>query len=166
MQVAQIAECIFVFFPHTLREIRVIQMLIPRRLRHILQHRQPVLDRPLPVRRQLFPPGQNIILDVRLLLWRHLLPHASALAHLLLLLRWQLPETPLVLPQPHSFIRRQIPWTNCRVWRTVPSAKRTRRARRRPVCSWATRCNPLLPTTSRRPHSLRPSLWAILPLRP
>lgn len=135
MQVAQIAERAPVFFTHAPGEIRIVQVLVPRRLRHILQYRQPVLYRPLPVWRHLFPPWQNIISDVRLLLWRHLLPHASALAHLLLLLRWQLPETPLVLPQPLSFVRRQISWTNWRIWRPVSSAKRTRGAGGWPVCS-------------------------------
>jgi hypothetical protein len=123
MQVAQIAERALVFFTHAPREIRVVQVLVSRRLRHILQHPKPVLYCPLPVRRQLFPPRQNIIPDVRLLLWRHLLPHTGALAHILLLLRWQLPELSLVLLQPHSFIRRQIPWTNWRVRRPVSSAK-------------------------------------------
>ena len=75
-------------------------MLIARRLRHILQHRQPVLNRPLPVRRHLLPPGEHIIPDVRLLLRSHALPHFRAPPHVVLLLRRQLFEASLILLQP------------------------------------------------------------------
>ncbi len=105
MEMAQISKRGFIFFAHAARKVRIAQMLIARRLRHVLQHRQPVLDRPLPVRRHLLPPRKNIILDVRLLLWRHLLPHMRTLAHILLLLRRQLVEAPLILLQCLALLR-------------------------------------------------------------
>jgi hypothetical protein len=105
VQMAQIPKRGFIFLAHAAREVRIAQMLIARRLRHILQHRQPVLDRPLPVRRHLLPPGEHLILDVRLLLLSHALPHFGAPPHVVLLLRRQLFEASLILLQPLALFR-------------------------------------------------------------
>ena len=105
MQMAQISECGFIFLTHPLREVRIVQMLIARRLRHILQHREPVLDRSLALRRQLLPTGQHIVLDVRLLLRSHALPDFGAPAHVVLLRGRELVEAPLILLQPLTLFR-------------------------------------------------------------
>jgi hypothetical protein len=102
---AQIPQHLLVFFAHAARKVWIVQMLIARRLRHILQHPEPVLDRPLPVRRQLLPPGEHIILDVRLLLRSHALPHFGAPPHVVPLLRRQLLEASLILLQPLALFR-------------------------------------------------------------
>src|SRR5437667_7417474 len=65
MHVAQVAKQGFVFFAHAPREVRVTQMLIPRRLRHVLQDVQAALDRVPPRRRQLFPRRKHVVSDVR-----------------------------------------------------------------------------------------------------
>ena len=114
MHVAQIAQHGLIFFAHATRKIRVIQMLVPRRFRHVLQHTQSLPDRFLPIRRHLFPVRQNIVLDVGLLLgcqfspvllrildfllflWRQPVEFLLILQHLLLLLRSQILEAPCI----------------------------------------------------------------------
>ena len=105
MQMAPISECGFIFLAHAPREVRIVQMLIARRLRHILQHREPVLDRSLAIRRQLLPPGQHIVLHVRLLLRSHTLPDFGAPAHVVLLRGRELVEASLILLQPLTLFR-------------------------------------------------------------
>jgi hypothetical protein len=97
VQVAQITQHAFIFFAHAPSEIRVIQMLVSRGLRHILQYTQPLLNRPLPIRRKLLPLRQDIALNVVALLGRQLTPIGSGLSHLLLLSRWQLLKVLVVL---------------------------------------------------------------------
>jgi hypothetical protein len=70
---------------------------VARGLRHVLQHAQPLLNGPLPVRRQLLPPRQHVIFDVVSLPWRKLLPILSSSFHILLSLGRQLIELPLIL---------------------------------------------------------------------
>ena len=111
MLVTQIPQHLPVIFAHPAREVRIIQMSVARRLRHILQHAQPVLNGPLPVRRQLLPPGQHIIPNVTLLLRREPLPILCRSLHLLLLLRRQLVELSLIFRQPISLLRTHIPQT-------------------------------------------------------
>src|SRR5216684_6314557 len=55
MQMAQVPQHGPIFFAHSPREIRIVQMLIPRRLRHVLQYAETLSDGPPPVGRQLFP---------------------------------------------------------------------------------------------------------------
>lgn len=87
VQVAQVTQRRFVLCTHATRKIRIIQMLVARRLWHVLQHAEPLLNRALPVRRKLSPPRQHIIFDVIPLLRRQFLPRLRPVAHLLLLLR-------------------------------------------------------------------------------
>src|SRR5260370_38379900 len=81
VQMAQVAQRGFVFLAHAPREIRIIQMLIARRLRHVLEHAQSLLDRPLAVRRQLPPPRQDILLNVLALLRSKSAPPLRSLLH-------------------------------------------------------------------------------------
>ena len=106
MDMAQITKRGFIFLAHATRKVRIVQMLIARRLRHILQHCEPVLDRPLAIRRQLLPLGQHIVLDVHLLFRGHALPDFGAPAHIVLLLRRKLVEASLILLQPLTLFRR------------------------------------------------------------
>ena len=99
---AQIAQRSTVFFAHTPREVGVFQMLIARKLGHVLKHAQTLLNRFLSLWRQIAPVGQHFIFDVIALLRRHLLPDALAVAHILLLLRRQLPKALLILEHPLS----------------------------------------------------------------
>jgi hypothetical protein len=109
MQMAQISQRGAVLVAHPARKIRVIQPLIPRGFRHILQHSQPLLNR-LPAFRGHLPPlRQNIIGDVRALLRRHPSPHLRAIAKHLLLSWRKTPEALLILEHPLLFLRRHIP---------------------------------------------------------
>ena len=119
MHVAQFMQHGLVFFTHAARKIRIIQMLISRRLRHILQHAQPLPNRSLAVRGQLLPFRQHIIADVFALFRRHLLPDLRPIAQLLLLLRRQLIETPLILLQFLLLFGGQVLRTNHGVQRPV-----------------------------------------------
>ena len=100
VEMAQIAQRSTVFFAHTPREVGVFQMLIARKLGHVLKHAQTLLNRFLSLWRQIAPVGQHFIFDVIALLRRHLLPHVLAVAHVLLLLRRQLPKASLILKNP------------------------------------------------------------------
>jgi len=95
--VAQIPQHLPVFFAHSARKIRIAQMPVTRGLRHVLQHAQPLLNGTLPVRRQLLPLRQHVIPEMVSLLWRKLLPILSSSFHILLSLRRQLIELPLIL---------------------------------------------------------------------
>ena len=94
-------------------------MLIPRRLRHVLQDVQAALDRVPPRRRQLFPRRKHVVSDVILLLRRQLCPDASAFAHFLLLLRRKLPEPPLSLLKFLPLFGRKIAHAIVRLRRPV-----------------------------------------------
>jgi hypothetical protein len=102
VQMAQIAQRSAVFFAHTAREVRVVQVLVARKLRHVLQHAQTLFDGFLTLRRQITPGRQHVIFDVIPLLRRHLLPHSLAVTQVLLLLRRQLPKALLILKHPLS----------------------------------------------------------------
>src|SRR5882724_3435870 len=108
VQVAQIPQHGFVFVRHPAREIRIAQMLIPRRLRHVLQYTQTLLNRTLPLRRQLLPLRHHIVLDVILLFRRHPVPVPRALLHLLPLSGIQLLIILVVLQRSLFFLRAQI----------------------------------------------------------
>ena len=77
-------------------------MLIASELGHVLENAQTLLDGFLSLRRQIAPRWQHFIFNVIALLRRHLLPHALAVAHILLLLRRQLPKALLILEHPLS----------------------------------------------------------------
>jgi hypothetical protein len=100
-------------------------MPVARRFRHIPQHPQPVLDGPLPIRRQLLPLGQHIIPQVTLLIRREPLPILCRTFHILLFLRWQLVELSLIFRQAAPLLRTHIPQTLLHVrrgrgWRLLP----------------------------------------------
>jgi hypothetical protein len=97
VQMAQIAQQGAVFCAHTTRKVRVVQMLVARELRHILENAQTLLNGFLSLRRQSAPIRQHFIFNVIALLLRHLLPYPFAVAHVLLLLRRQLPKASLIL---------------------------------------------------------------------
>jgi hypothetical protein len=102
VQMAQIAQRSAVFFAHPPSEVGVSEMLIARKLRHVLKNTQALLNRFLPLRRQIAPGRQHLIFDVIALLGSHLLPHSLAVAQVLLLLRRQLPKASLILEHPLS----------------------------------------------------------------
>ena len=77
-------------------------MLIASELGHVLENAQTLLDSFLSLRRQIAPSRQHFIFNVIALLRRHLLPDALAVAHILLLLRRQLPKALLILEHPLS----------------------------------------------------------------
>jgi hypothetical protein len=100
-------------------------MAVARRFRHIPQHPQPVLDGPLPIRRQLLPLGQHIIPQVTLLIRREPLPILCRTFHILLFLRRQLVELSLIFRQAAPLLRTHIPQTLLHVrrgrgWRGLP----------------------------------------------
>lgn len=74
MQMAQIPQRGAILVAHSFGKPRIIQPLIPRPLRHILQNAQSLLYRLPPIRRHLPPTRQYIILDVFSLLSSHLRP--------------------------------------------------------------------------------------------
>ena len=108
VQVAQIAQHGLIFFTHASREIRIIQMLVARGLRHILQYAQTLLNGTLSVRRKLLPLRQHVVFDVVLLFRRQLVPIGSRLSHLLLLSRRQLLKVLVVLQNFLLLLPRQI----------------------------------------------------------
>jgi len=93
---AQIPQHLPVFFAHPAREARIVQVPVARGLRHILQHAEPLLNGSLPVPGQLLPLWQHVIPNVVSLPWRKLLPILSSSFHILLSLRRQLIELPLI----------------------------------------------------------------------
>src|SRR5882724_7934153 len=119
MQVAQISQRRSIFIVHPAREVRIVQPLVARPFRHILQRPQSLLNRLLALRRHLPPSRQHIIAHVVLLLRRHLFPDSRSLAQLLLLLWRKLPESPFILLQSPPFCRRVFTRTPRRIRRAV-----------------------------------------------
>src|SRR5216683_4898528 len=133
---AQISQHLPVFFAHSARKVWIVQVPVARGLRHVLQDAQPLLNRPLPVRRQLLPLRHHVIFDVVSLLGRKLLPILSSSFHILLSLRRQLIELPLIVRQAATLLRSHIPPTFLHI--------RWRRCRRLPIgILW-----PIVPVTS------------------
>src|SRR5438477_4497711 len=108
VQVAQITQHGLVFFAHAPREIRVVQVLVPRRFRHILQHTQPLLNRPLPVRRKLLPLRRQIIPNVIFLFRRQPAKYFLALFDFLSVSRRKVPLLVIVLDDLSLFLRTQL----------------------------------------------------------
>src|SRR5271169_743203 len=71
VRVAQILQHGLLILAHSLRKVRIVQPLIPRRFRHVLQHAQLLLHYLLAVPRHLLPLRQHVVLDVVSLLGRH-----------------------------------------------------------------------------------------------
>ncbi len=110
MHMAQIAQRSAIFWTHTASKVRVVQMLVARVLRHVLEHAQTLLDGFLSLWRQSAPARQHFIFNVIALLRRHLLPHPLTVAHVLLLLRRQLAKASLILKHPLSFFGAEALW--------------------------------------------------------
>src|SRR6266849_9870390 len=187
MQVAQIPQRRSIVIAHPAREVRIVQPLVARRFRHILQHAQSLLNRLPALRRHLPPSGQHIIAHVVALRRRHLLPDLRSLAQLLLLLWRKLLESSFILLKSPPFFRREFSRTPRRTRRTVPIKIRpligfpshirraipsVARASRSP--RWRVRCARItwrIGVTARRfgnpPFRLRPTrflLWLPAPL--
>ena len=124
MQVAQIAQHGLIFIAHAAREIRIIQMLVARRLGHILQHAQTLLNRPPPAIREFLPFRRQIIPNVILLFRRQLLPLVRAPIQFLSFPRGEVPLLVIVLDDLSLFLRTQV---------SIFSLGRWRVRRRRPV---------------------------------
>jgi len=108
MQMTQIMQSLPVFVAHSPRKIRIAQPPVPRRLRHILQHTQLLLNHLLPLPRNLPPSRQNVVLHVAPLFRRHSPPGIFFRAKVRALLRVQ--SVPLIklLPNPALLFWRQI----------------------------------------------------------
>src|ERR1700722_8159175 len=109
MQVAQIPQRRPIFLAHPARKIRIVQPLVPRILRHILQQTQSLPDRLLTIGRHLSPTRQHIRADVLALLRCHPAPHLRAIPQHLLLSRRQTPQTLLVLQHSLPLLRSHVP---------------------------------------------------------
>src|SRR6266850_2906272 len=120
MQVAQISQRRPVVLAHPAREVRIVQPLVARRFRHILQHAQSLLNRLPALWRHLSPSRQHIIAHVVALLRGHLLPDLRSLAQLLLLLWGKPPELSFILLKSPPFFRREFSRASRRIRRTVP----------------------------------------------
>ncbi len=120
MQVAQVVQRRPVLVVHSTREVRIIQPLVARGLRHILQYTQPLLNRLPAVRRHLLPLRQHFIADMVALRRRHPLPDLRSLAQLLLLLRRELLESLFIALESLALFRRKLTRTPRRVRWTVP----------------------------------------------
>src|SRR5262249_49535155 len=121
----------FVFFVHAAREVRIAQVLVARRLRHVLEHIQAAANGALAIRGKLLVLRSDIVLDVLPLLWGHAAPDALAVSELLLLLRREPAELLLILL---PFLRRRRALRErrpVRIARTSFAARRTTRGRAR-----------------------------------
>jgi len=104
----QIMQSLPVLIAHSPREIRIAQPPVLRRLRHILQHSQLLLNRLLTLPRNLPPSRQNVVLHVAPLLWRHSPPGILLRTQVRSLLRVQTVPLIKLLPDPALLFRRQI----------------------------------------------------------
>src|SRR5579863_1723837 len=127
MQMAQIPQGAPILVAHPFGKPWIIQSLIPRRFRHVLQHAQSLLYRLTPVGRHLPPFRQHIILDVvflrrshlrpdmfplrlvRSLLRSHAIPLIKLLPDLVLLFRRHSLERRAVLEEPLALRRWHLP---------------------------------------------------------
>jgi hypothetical protein len=124
--VAQIPQRGLLFIAQAACEIRVVQALIARGFRHVLQDAELLLDDLLAIPGHLAPAGQNIALDVLALLrsevapggfflaqvgllrGRHAIPLIELLANLTLLVRRQILKGMAVLQNVLPLLRRKI----------------------------------------------------------
>jgi len=102
VQMAQVAQRSAIFWTHPTSKVGILQVLVPCKLRHVLENAQTLLDGFLSFWRQIAPGWQHVIFNMITLLRRHLLPYPLAVAHVLLLLRRQLPKALLILEHPLS----------------------------------------------------------------
>jgi hypothetical protein len=107
VKVTEVAQGGAIFLAHAAGKVWVLEVAVPGGLRHVLEHAQTLLDCFLALWRHVAPGRQNFILDMVALMRRHLLPDAIPVAHVLLLLRRQLPEALLILHHPLAFLGAQ-----------------------------------------------------------
>jgi hypothetical protein len=175
MQVAQIPQRCLILFAHPFGKPRIIQPLIPRELRHILQHAQSLPDRLPPLLGHLPPLRQHVVPDVALLLRSQLIPAICSILQFLSLRRRKIPKSIIVLEDFLPLLRRQVAEFSLRLRRRVGGRRTVRiavriraRARHgiRPVRAVSLRIAP----ATVRPASLlrgfrRILRWVLLPLR-
>jgi hypothetical protein len=97
MLVTEVAQGSAIFVAHAAGKVRIVEVAVTRVFRHVAENAEALLDGFLTLRRHVAPRRQNIILDVIALLRGHLLPHAAAVTHILLLLGSQLAESLAIL---------------------------------------------------------------------
>jgi hypothetical protein len=119
MQMAQVPQRRLIFIAHSARELRIIQPLIARGLRHILQYAQSLPNRLPPILGHLLPLGQHIIPNVTLLLRTQAIPPLGAISQFLLLRRRKIPVLVVVLENLLPVLRRQIAEFSLRLWRHI-----------------------------------------------
>ena len=107
MQMAQIPQGRPILVADSFGKPRIIQPLIPRRFRHVLQHAQPLLNRLTPVGRHLAPSREHIILDVISLLRSHLRPDMFLYRLVRSLLRSHAIPLIKLLPDPALLLSRR-----------------------------------------------------------
>jgi hypothetical protein len=108
MQMTQVPQRRLIIIAHSARELRIIQPLIPRGLRHILQHAQSLPNRLPPILRHLLPLRQYIIPNMILLLRTEPAPLLSSPVQFLFL-RWsEIPVLVVVLENLLPVLRWQI----------------------------------------------------------
>jgi len=106
--VAEVVEHGLLVVGHAFGEIRIVETLIARRLRHILEHSQFLLHDLLALPRHLLPLRQNVVFDVLLLLRRELPPGIFVLAETRLLLWRQVIPLTELLADLVLFFRRKV----------------------------------------------------------
>jgi len=108
VHVAQIPQHAFILFAHATRKIRVVQMLVAGRLRHVLQHSQPLLNRALAIRRHLTPFRRQVVLDVIPLSRCQFPPIVGTWFELLPLGRRKTLKLSITIDSPLLFLRAQF----------------------------------------------------------
>lgn len=108
VQVAQVAERGSVLVIHAAGEVRVVEALIAREFRHVLQHAQALLNSLPAVLRKLLPLGHHVIADVLALLGSHALPDLIAFTKILALLRGHAVPVLKTLANLGLLLRRQV----------------------------------------------------------
>lgn len=108
VRVAQVPQHGLLVITHAPREVRIVQALIPRGLRHMLQDTELLLDNLLAIPRRLPPLGKHVVLDVLLLFWREVSPDLFLLTQIGLLIRRHAIPLAELLADLGLLIRREI----------------------------------------------------------
>ncbi len=151
MQMAQIMQRLPVLIAHSTRKIRVAQPPVPRRLRHILQHAQLLLNHLLPLPRNLPPSRQNVVFHVAPLFRRHSPPGIFLRAQVRPLLSAQMVPLIELLPNSALLFRRQILERTAALQHAIPLL-RIQIAHAVHKRTWRANTN-LLPRSQRGPRS-------------
>lgn len=108
MQVAQISQRRPILVAHSFGELRIIQPLIPRELRHVLQNAESLPNRLPPIRRHLSPLWKHVVPDVALLYRRKPVPGCNPPLQFLSLRRRHSAEPIVIIEDSLLFLRAQI----------------------------------------------------------